>query len=128
MGIRETLMHAVFSRLLENPAKNKSYEQLIAGLQNGEAVVLARAAGKPDTPQNRAQFGHIIGIEQWCQRRLNTLQGAPAVQDEYDGYRRSSAGHDRAGAGVCANATGVCGTGKGAAGRRCAEDRHRPSQ
>lgn len=88
MSIGKKIMHFVFGTLLlENPSKNKTYEQLIGALEAGQAEVAARAAGKADTPQNRNQFGHIIGIEKWSQRRLKTLQGEPAVQDEYDGYR-----------------------------------------
>lgn len=87
MSIRETLMRAFSSRLLENPAKHKTYDQLIDELEIGMEHVLARAAGKLDSPANRDVFGYIIGTERWSQRRLRTLQGEPVVEDEVDHYR-----------------------------------------
>ena len=54
--------------------------------QSGERVARQLAAAA-NTPTNREQAVHLIGIERWGQRRLRVLLGEPLVLDEYDGYR-----------------------------------------
>jgi hypothetical protein len=45
----------------------------------------------PDTPANRNQAGHVIGMERWGTQRLASLiNGTVAAMDEYDSYRPSA--------------------------------------
>ncbi len=50
-----------------------------------------RYAHAGDSPTNRKQLRHIIGIERWAARRLSVALGQPAVSDEYDGYQPDAA-------------------------------------
>jgi len=81
------IFSALYRQMLEGPAGKKSYADLIGELETSGRAITARVAGKPDTPANRQQLCHIIGIERWGQRRLACLLGEPLVRDEYDGYR-----------------------------------------
>ncbi len=71
---------------VERSAKGKNYDDLIGALQKDAAASLPRFQQAADTPVNRKQAGHVIGIEKWCQRRVRVALGEPFVQDEYDGY------------------------------------------
>ena len=86
MALHNRIFQFIYRQLLDRPAKNKSFDELINALESNGQLLIARVADKPDTPQNREQLRHIIGIERWGQRRLQTLLGQPYVQDEYDGY------------------------------------------
>ena len=66
---------------------NKSLAALTQSAQEGGQRIDSHLTGKPDTPQNRQQMRHVIGIERWGQRRLQTILGEPALQDEYNGYQ-----------------------------------------
>lgn len=87
MTIRTRIARFVTRTVLEQPAQRRSYDQLIAALDTAGQGILAHISGKPDTARNRATLQHIIGIERWGQRRLQTALGAPPVDDEYDSYR-----------------------------------------
>jgi hypothetical protein len=71
----------------ERGAKGKDYDALATRLEDEGKIVAAKMAEVADTPHNRHQAGHMIGIERWGQSRLRTLLGEPLVMDEYDGYR-----------------------------------------
>jgi hypothetical protein len=73
--------------MVDLPAKRKSFNELITALEGNERRLIARVADAPDTPKNRKLLRHVIGIERWGQRRLQTLLGEPFIQDEYDGYQ-----------------------------------------
>lgn len=77
------IMRSVFQ--LQNI--NKSLATTIRDAEQGGETITASLAGKADTPQNRNQLRHIIGIERWGQRRLKTILSEPPMQDEYDGYQ-----------------------------------------
>ena len=87
MALPNRIFQFIYRQLLERPAKHKSFDELINALESNGRLLIARVADKPDTLQNREQLRHIIGIERWGQRRLQTLLGQPFVQDEYDRYR-----------------------------------------
>lgn len=87
MSIRSHIVRFGMRALLEQPAQRRSYEQLIAALETAGQGIMTHIAGKPDTARNRDYLQHIIGIERWGQRRLQTVLGAPAIDDEYDAYR-----------------------------------------
>ena len=82
-----SLIGKVIGYFLERRARGKDYDALIALLEGARGRVAARFAAAADTPRNRAQANHIIGIERWAQRRLRTLLGEPLIMDEYDAYR-----------------------------------------
>jgi hypothetical protein len=66
---------------------NKALPDLIKGAEESRQTMAAYLTGKPDTPANRQQLRHIIGIERWGQRRLKTILGEPPIHDEYEGYQ-----------------------------------------
>jgi hypothetical protein len=66
---------------------NKALPDLIKGAEESSQTMAAYLTGKPDTPANRQQLRHVIGIERWGQRRLKTILGEPPIQDEYEGYQ-----------------------------------------
>ena len=76
---------------MERGAKGKSYADLIRSLEKDAAATQPRFDHATDTPANRAQAAHIIGIERWSQRRLRVALGEPPVRDEYDGYAPDTA-------------------------------------
>lgn len=91
MGLRQRLFQFVYQQMLERPAQRQSFDQLISALETQGSAFTTRLARLNDTLENREQLRHIIGIERWGQRRLQTLLGEPFVRDEYDGYRPHAA-------------------------------------
>ncbi len=87
MALKETIVGAIASLILERPARKQTVAEFIAKLEESGRAIEARAAKAADTPGNREQLAHIAGIERWGQRRLRVFLGEPYVQDEYDGYR-----------------------------------------
>jgi len=77
----------IFRTVFQFQIINKSLNDLIEAAKEGGQTILAHLANKPDTPENRQQMRHVIGIERWGQRRLKTMSGEPAIHDEYDGYQ-----------------------------------------
>lgn len=49
--------------------------------------IQARIDSARDSPQNRSQLAHVIGIERWGQSRLRVALGHELTLDDYDGYR-----------------------------------------
>lgn len=87
MTIRTRIARFVTLAVLEQPVQRRSYDQLIAALETAGQGIVAHISGKPDTARNRGTLQHIIGIERWGQRRLQSALGAPQLDDEYDAYR-----------------------------------------
>lgn len=87
MAIKDTIVGAIASLILERPARKKTLTEFIAQLEASGGAIAARAAQAADTLGNREQLAHIAGIERWGQRRLRVFLGEPYVQDEYNGYR-----------------------------------------
>jgi hypothetical protein len=81
----------LFRTFLEGPAKGKSFGELSGKLDDSGQTISARLVEAADTPQNRQQLGHVIGIERWGQHRLRSLLGETMVLDEYDSYRPDAA-------------------------------------
>jgi len=77
----------IFRSIFQLQTINKSLPDLIRGAEEGGQTLAAHLEGKPDTPANRQQMRHLIGIERWGQRRLKTMLGEPPIQDEYEGYQ-----------------------------------------
>lgn len=78
-----TIMRTIF----QVQTFNKSLAALIQSANESGEQIESHLTGKPDTPKNRQQIRHVIGIERWGQRRLRTILGEPSIQDEYDGYQ-----------------------------------------
>jgi hypothetical protein len=72
-------------------ASRRSQEQLLEALSTSGQVVAEKFVRAGDTANNREVARHIIGIERWSRRRLQTVLGDVAVMDEYDGYRPDEA-------------------------------------
>jgi hypothetical protein len=77
----------LFRAIIGLQIRGKSLADLIQAAQTDGQAISARVADKPDSPGNRTQLRHIIGIERWGQRRLQTMLGEPPIYDEYDGYQ-----------------------------------------
>ncbi len=87
MALRQRLFGLAAGAFFERPARKLTLDALAARLVSGGATVEERAAAAADTPANRRQLAHIIGIEWWGQRRLRTLLGEPPMRDESDAYQ-----------------------------------------
>jgi hypothetical protein len=76
--------------LIERPARKLTFSELIAQLEQSGKQMTERLAACPDTPPNRRQLCHVIGMERWGQRRLRVALGEPFLTEEYDHYRPSN--------------------------------------
>ncbi|HRW10099.1 MAG TPA: DinB family protein [Caldilineaceae bacterium] len=83
MSLVGTIMRTVFTV----QTFNKSLADLIQSARAGGQSIDSHLQGKPDNAHNRQQMRHVIGIERWGQRRLQTVLGEPAIHDEYNGYQ-----------------------------------------
>jgi hypothetical protein len=81
------LVRFIFRTVFQLQVRNKSLPDLIRAAEESGKTITAYLADKADTPKNRQQLRHIIGIERWGQRRLKTLLGEPPLQDEYERYQ-----------------------------------------
>ncbi len=100
---------------VERQASSTGLDGIRKGLETGGEQLAGQMASAPDTPANREQAGHVIGIERWAAHRMRSAlspaassgaEGRPAVSaassgaegrpavpatppvmDEYDGYR-----------------------------------------
>ena len=77
----------IFRSVFQLQVRNKSLTELVAAAEKSGNTITTHLADKSDTPYNRQQLRHLIGIERWGQRRLQTLLGAAPLRDEYDGYQ-----------------------------------------
>lgn len=77
--------------LLERPARGKTPAQFRADLEKHTPKILQRMAKAPQSPRNHSVITHIIGIEKWCQRRIQVVLGEPFVEEEYPVYRPAKA-------------------------------------
>lgn len=88
MGVITSLIHT----FVERRASKTTLETLREELETQAEEIIGRINSAADTPDNRAQAGHVIGIERWGVHRLKeALDGDPdvpnAAPDGYDGYR-----------------------------------------
>jgi hypothetical protein len=86
----DTLMSWGAQLLIERPARKLTLHELIDQLEQSGKQIVERVYSFPDTPANRRQLCHIIGIERWGQRRLRVALGEPFLTEEYDHYCPSS--------------------------------------
>lgn len=82
-----SVIGTVLRIVMERSSRKLTYESAVVQLQKGQESVLARMSGAADTPENRKQARHIIGIERWGQHRLGVLNGEALTVDEYDSYQ-----------------------------------------
>jgi hypothetical protein len=81
-----SLIGTILRMILERSSRNLTYEKAIDKLRHSGESIANRFGNAPDTPANRKQARHIIGIERWSQHRLGVAQGEALVVDEYDSY------------------------------------------
>jgi hypothetical protein len=77
---------------VERKASKTSLDEIRKGIETSGKDIAARIAGAVDSPANRMQAGHVIGMERWALQRLRSAlsPATPPVMDEYDGYRPSA--------------------------------------
>jgi len=73
----------------ERPVRNLSLELLISELNQSTMEMTEHLDHSSDSPGNRRQLSHMVGIERWGQRRLRVALGEPFLSEEYDHYRPS---------------------------------------
>jgi hypothetical protein len=89
VGILGTLFRTL---MIDRPARKIDLTDYPARLEKAGEILEERIAGAKDTPENRAQLRHIIGIERWGQSRLHGFLGEPVAMDEYDAYQPEGGG------------------------------------
>jgi hypothetical protein len=72
---------------VKRPARKRTYADLLARLEKGDARIRSRIARATPGAGNSSVLRHITGIERWSQRRLRTILGEPPIADESDGYQ-----------------------------------------
>ena len=87
MTISDRFRDVVVRLILERPAARQSISAWADALAASGAKLKARMAAIADTPANRRQLRHIIGLERWGQRRMRVALGEPFINDEMDGYQ-----------------------------------------
>lgn len=80
------LLPTLRNLFLERPARKRDYAYFAGRLEASGKELEARFAVAADSPENRRQLRHIVGLERWGQRRLRTALGEPPIQDEMDQY------------------------------------------
>jgi hypothetical protein len=76
--------------MIERPVRKLTVHELVDQLDQSGKLITESMASYADTPANRRQLCHIIGIERWGQRRLRVALGEPFLTEEYDHYCPSS--------------------------------------
>jgi hypothetical protein len=87
MPLKNWIRSAVTGIMLERPAQKMTLPELADKLDTAGQEIAQRAASADDTPDNREQLRHIIGIERWGQSRLRVALGGPLAEDTSDAYR-----------------------------------------
>lgn len=81
-------VQGVLGRILfERQAKGKTGIQLAEDLERSGRELMARFQSAAETERNHRVVTHIIGIEKWCQLRVQVAQGAPFRDEEYTVHR-----------------------------------------
>jgi hypothetical protein len=89
--IHHYIAHAVGRLIFDKPARATTLAQLAETMQAAGQAVEDKLSQADDSYANYDCLAHIIGIERWGQRRLQTALGEPLLMDEYDAYRPSIA-------------------------------------
>src|SRR5688500_12521881 len=77
------------TRIIKRPAAKLSRGAVATRWEDSGKGLQARYGAALATPSSRAKLRHLIGIERWGLRRLETLAGKEPLTDEYDGYQPS---------------------------------------
>jgi hypothetical protein len=72
---------------VEQQAGKTTLETLSHKMEDSAVVVAQRLFSAPDTTANREIANHIIGMERWGQRRLDSMFNNEKLTDEYDNYQ-----------------------------------------
>ena len=72
--------------MIERPARKLTLQELIDQLGQSAKHMSEYLSSILDTPTNRRQLCHMVGIERWGQRRLRVALGEPYLSEEYDHY------------------------------------------
>ncbi len=86
MSLKQSFFHNSAQLLFERPGRKYTLAEWQARLARSLEPILARAAAPKNEEAAVRALRHVIGIERWGQSRMRQLLGAPALQDEYDGY------------------------------------------
>ena len=81
-GIR----HVASKLMIKRPAAKLSLGELATRLEESGKVLERRYGGALDTAANRDKLRHVVGIERWGLRRLDTFTGKEPITDESDAY------------------------------------------
>jgi hypothetical protein len=76
--------------MIERPVRKLTILDLIQQLDESAKQISEHIEALSDTPANRRQLCHMIGIERWGQRRLRVALGEPFLTEEYGHYCPSS--------------------------------------
>ncbi|MFQ3631728.1 hypothetical protein [Roseiflexus sp.] len=87
MSLYNSLRDMIVRLVVERPALRRSTDAWAEALAASAATLKARMSASADTPVNRQQLRHIIGLERWGQRRLRVALGEPFINDEMDEYQ-----------------------------------------
>jgi len=87
MGLKNSIVEAAAGIFIERPGNAKSLDEWQSALAASGDAIDQRAGSAKNPVQASIVLRHISGIERWGQRRLQVFLGAPALADEYDGYR-----------------------------------------
>jgi hypothetical protein len=87
MSLYEPLRDVIVRLVVERPAMQRSTASWAETLAASGAKLKTRMSASADTPTNRRQLRHIIGLERWGQRRMRVALGEPFTNDEMDGYQ-----------------------------------------
>lgn len=72
--------------MIRRPARRRTLAQQLQALASSGERLQDRLTNAATSESNRKTLRHIIAIERWGQRRLQTILGEPAVTDESDAY------------------------------------------
>ena len=82
-------MNLASKLMIKRPAAKLSLGELATKLEESGKTLESKYGAALDTAANREKLRHVIGIERWGLRRLETFTGKEPVADEYDGYQPS---------------------------------------
>ncbi len=89
MKLVSFLMHWGALLVLERHVRGMSMDAIILELNQSAIEITEHINGCVDSPNNRRQLSHMVGIERWGQRRLRVALGEPFLDEEYGHYRPS---------------------------------------
>lgn len=82
-----SILGSIAHFFIEQRAGKTTLESLSHKMEESAVIVAQKLNSAADTPTNREIANHIIGMERWGQRRLDTLFSNEKLSDEYDNYK-----------------------------------------